>query len=252
LAKDYLVIIPVFNEKDMLRDVTISTIEHSAQWADILFINDGSTDGSAEIINQLQNEFPDIKAIHKIQNEGYGASLISGFHYGSYFGYKYWITMDCDNQHQPPDLVRFRDFDHQVDLVSGSRYHKDSQSAGIIPPKDRVEINRRITCLLNSRYNWNLTDSFCGFKRYKASAFENAPFQEKGYSSPLELWAYVYSQKLKVCEIAVDKIYVHEDRSFGETLDQKRKRFRYYLETWYKSHFRFSKNPIRRSPCFTG
>ncbi|MCB1177916.1 MAG: glycosyltransferase family 2 protein [Leptospiraceae bacterium] len=249
MKKEFLIIIPVYNEKEALRDVTISTIKESQDFADILFVNDGSTDGSAEVINQLQDDFPDLKAIHKIKNEGYGASLISGFKYGEYFGYNYLITMDCDNQHQPKDLRKFKNFDRNVDLVSGSRYLKESKAQGIKAPKDRVEINQRITCLLNSSYNWNLTDSFCGYKRYKTSSFKDANFTETGYASPLELWSYAYSKNLNIKEIPVDKIYVNEDRSFGIDLDKKRRRYKYYLKTWKESHKKYSGVFFKKSPC---
>ena len=48
----------------------------------------------------------------------------------------------------------------------------------------------------------------------------------------MEFWAYTKKNNLTLAEIAVDKIYITDDRSFGEDLDKKRKRYKYYLEAW--------------------
>ena len=236
---DTLIIIPVFNEAEIIEKVAEATQLHSSSFADILFINDGSTDGSAEILNLLPEKSERIHVVNKILNEGYGSSLITGFNYALKNSYDYCIIMDCDDQHQPTDLPRFYDIDKSIDLVSGSRYLPESKQMGITPPGDRVEINRRITYLINKYYKLNLTDSFCGFKRYKLSAFKNHTFSVKGYASPLELWSYVYHNHLSLTELAVDRIYITDDRSFGDDLDKKRKRYHYYLKIWNYSHKKY-------------
>ncbi|MDX1957802.1 MAG: glycosyltransferase family 2 protein [Leptospiraceae bacterium] len=235
--KNFLIIIPVYNEEESVLQVANKTFSLSQDFSDILFINDGSSDNSSKILKSIHQQ--GIFLIDKDKNEGYGASLISGIDFGLKNDYQFLITMDCDEQHQPEDLKRFRDFDHKIDLVSGSRYAPKSKELGIKPPKDRVEINRRITGLLNKKYSLNLTDAFCGFKRYKSNAFKNHGFDNLGYASPMELWSFVHSHGLTVREIAVDKIYITDDRSFGEDLDRKRKRYRYYLESWNIAHKKY-------------
>jgi len=240
IKKDYLIVIPVYNEAATLERVAAKVILSSAAYANVLLINDGSTDETPEILEHLKAYFGCIGLIQKRKNEGYGATLACGFEYALRNEYKYLITMDCDDQHQPEDIIRFVNEPESIDLVSGSRYLPESGSKGIKPPVERVEINFRITKLLNRKYGWNLTDSFCGFKRYRLSSFSDASFEEKGYSAPMEMWSYVHSKGLSVKEISVDKIYITADRTFGDDLDKKRKRFRYYLETWRRSHRKFS------------
>jgi glycosyltransferase involved in cell wall biosynthesis len=239
LKKDYLIIIPVFNEEQTIQKVATMTLNLVENFADILFVNDGSTDRTSLILNELEHNYDSIKIINKIENQGYGASLSCGFEYGIKHNYAFWITMDCDEQHQPKDIIRFKEEPESLELVSGSRYHPDSGIQGIPAPEDRVEINRRITNLINKQYALEITDAFCGFKRYKAEAFQNHEFTVKGYASPMELWAFTKSKNLSFKELPVDKIYVTDDRSFGEDLDKKRKRYQYYLKTWRKSHQRF-------------
>jgi dolichol-phosphate mannosyltransferase len=241
LSKSTLIIIPVFNEGSVIQKVAKRTLEHSRSFSNILFINDGSTDTSKNELLTLELNHPEIKVINQEINQGYGASLITGIEFAIQNKYEFCITMDCDDQHQPSDLPRFLAFDPSVDLVSGSRYLPNSGVQGIEPPGDRVEINKRITSLLNKKYGLNITDAFCGFKRYKLSSFENHGFSEKGYASPLELWSYVYHLSLSVKEIAVDRIYITDDRSFGEDLDKKRKRYQYYLKVWNRSHKYYAK-----------
>ena len=236
LIKSTLIIIPVFNEGSVIQKVAKRTLEHSTSFANILFINDGSTDTSKSELLGLALTYPEITVLNKETNQGYGASLISGIEFAIQNKYDFCITMDCDDQHQPSDLPRFFEFDSSVDLVSGSRYLPNSGVQGIEPPGDRVEINKRITALINKHYDLHITDAFCGFKRYKLSSFQNHEFTENGYASPLELWSYVYHLSRSVKEIAVDRIYITDDRSFGEDLDKKRKRYQYYLQVWKRSH----------------
>lgn len=241
LIKSTLIIIPVFNEGSVIQKVAKRTLEHSTSFANILFINDGSTDTSKSELLSLALTYPEITVLNKETNQGYGASLISGIEFAIQNKYDFCITMDCDDQHQPSDLPRFFEFDSSIDLVSGSRYLPNSGVQGIEPPGDRVEINKRITALINKHYNLHITDAFCGFKRYKLSSFQNHEFTENGYASPLELWSYVYHLSRSVKEIAVDRIYITDDRSFGEDLDKKRKRYQYYLKVWKRSHNHYAK-----------
>lgn len=243
--KKFLIIIPVFNEAETLYEVALRTIKHASTSADIYFINDGSTDSSPAILDRLASEFSEISVLHKHKNEGYGSSLISGFEIAAGKKYEFAVTMDCDEQHQPDDLKRFFEFDHTIDIVSGSRYHKDSSSSGIIPPVDRVEINRRITKKLNQVYHYELTDSFCGYKRYRTEKLKKGNFKEYGYAFPMEFWAYAHRYQLSISELAVDKIYITDDRSFGEDLDKKRKRYAYYLNAWKRAHYKYNGNKLK-------
>lgn len=230
--KEFLVIIPVYNEKSTVYDVANRTLSVCSEFAEILFVNDGSTDGTDFELNKIKKEHPEVYVYHKERNSGYGSSLIYGFEFGIEKDYPFLITMDCDEQHQPKDLVRFANYNKKIDIVSGSRYAPKSKSIGIIPPEDRVEINRRITTAINKKYTWYITDAFCGYKRYTTSKLKDYTFTEYGYAFPMEFWAYAKKNNLSLSEIAVDKIYITDDRSFGEDLDKKRKRYKYYLEAW--------------------
>ncbi len=203
----------------------------------ILLLDDGSTDQSGAILDQMSGKFNYIQAIHHKKNQGYGASMQDALVIGKQQGYDFVITMDCDRQHRPEDIQRFIDKSPDIDIVSGSRYMPQSGHSGVAP-EDRVEINGRIVKMLNRKFGWYLTDAFCGFKRYRLDRIELSFFQEQGYAFPLEFWAYAAWSGLSIEEISVQRIYTTDDRSFGEDLDKKRKRFLYYLRTFYAAQKR--------------
>jgi dolichol-phosphate mannosyltransferase len=144
-------------------------------------------------------------------------------------GYEVLATIDCDGQHTPQRIPHFVAATADADIVSGSRYLErfDGDS---LPPADRRRINQQVTAELNRRLGLNLTDAFCGFKAYRASALETLDIKEPGYAMPLELWVQAAHAKLKIIELPVPLIYLEEERSFGGSLDDARTRLEYYHE----------------------
>ncbi|MDR7567921.1 MAG: glycosyltransferase family 2 protein, partial [Armatimonadota bacterium] len=112
-----LIVMPLYNEEQTLEGV-LRAVRWYAPAADVLVVDDGSTDRSPEILAR----FPEVRVVRHPENRGYGASLITGFRYALEHGYDAVVTMDCDEQHEPyliPDLVSALE---GVDIVSGSRY----------------------------------------------------------------------------------------------------------------------------------
>src|SRR5689334_16405854 len=189
-----LIAIPVYNEIKYLQTV-LSKVKRFHD--DILFIDDGSTDGTAELLTKLAGK-SDIQLIRHPVNRGYGQSLIDAFRYADRHGYDWVITMDCDEQHEPEMIPRFvREIKKdQADIISGSRYMKSDNKADL-PPGDRRAINATITAILNDLFGWQLTDSFCGFKAHRVSAMQKLNLTETGYAFPLQLWPQVYEAGLR-------------------------------------------------------
>jgi glycosyltransferase involved in cell wall biosynthesis len=155
--------------------------------------------------------------------------LKTAFDYAVEHGFEVIVTIDCDGQHEPQ---RIRDFvvrclESEAEIISGSRYLRsfDSDSP---PPEQRRAINFQITRILNERLGYSLTDAFCGFKAYRVDSLKKLTLTDPGYAMPLELWVQAACHGLKVEEIAVPRIYLDENRSFGEQLDDPEQRLRYY------------------------
>ena len=131
---DKLVVIPVHNEGKKISDL-LYNIRHFSD-ADILAINDGSTDNSPQILEKFVDE-----VITHDTMLGYGKSLIDGFNYAFKNKYKYVVTIDADGQHDPRLIPLFFSEISTFDMITGSRYHPHSP---------------RITPISEISYNINL------------------------------------------------------------------------------------------------
>jgi dolichol-phosphate mannosyltransferase len=220
MATRFLTALPVFNEEKYVRDVLREVRQYSP---DILAVDDGSTDGTPEILRQIGG----LHIVTHEKNRGYGAALNSAFAFAQQNGYDVVVTIDCDGQHEPQRIPRFVAASQGVDIVSGSRYLKrypgDSE-----PPAQRRWVNQRVTAELNRRLGYNLTDAFCGFKAYRVDALKHLNIDEVGYAMPLQLWVQAAAAGLKVIEVPVPLIYLDEKRSFGGVLDDAAARMEYY------------------------
>jgi glycosyltransferase involved in cell wall biosynthesis len=216
-----LVVMPVYNEERYIQRVLSHVLEYVD---DVLVVDDGSSDKTPCLLAK----FP-VEVIRHGRNRGYGRSLRDGFGFAASHGYDWVITMDCDEQHEPQELPRFRDAiaDNRLDIISGSRYlsSMDEQTA---PPADRRAINATMTDEINDRLGLGLTDSFCGFKAHRISAMQRLVLTEDGYAFPMQLWVQAAAQGLRIGEIPVRLIYKDLTRTFGNGLDNADVRLAHY------------------------
>ncbi|HBY57997.1 MAG TPA: glycosyltransferase family 2 protein [Candidatus Atribacteria bacterium] len=225
-----LILIPIYNEQKHIFNVLREVRKYLKD--DILVINDGSTDESKEIIEEISSCAKlkgELIIINHSINEGYGQSLIDGINFAQNNNYKYLVTLDCDEQHEPHLIPQFlKEIKKgKVDIVSGSRYLSPQRQIDT-PPQDRYRINRQITKLINKITNYGLTDSFCGFKAYRVESLKKLKLSEKGYGFPLQLLIQAYKNNLTIKELPVSMIYKDKTRTFGNYLDDPEKRLAYY------------------------
>ena len=228
--KGSLILIPIYNEQKHIFNVLREVRKYSPE--DLLVVNDGSTDESKDIVEEIAS-CAKLKGkliiINHSENKGYGKSLIDGINFAQENNYRYLLTLDCDEQHEPELIPQFFEEikKEKFDIVSGSRY-LSSQKQIDAPPKDRYTINRKITGLINKITGYGLTDSFCGFKVYRVEGLKKLELTERGYGLPLQLWIQAYKNNLTVKELPVSMIYKDKDRTFGNYLDDQKKRLAYY------------------------
>ena len=225
-----LILIPIYNEQKHIFNVLREVRKYSTE--DLLVVNDGSTDESKEIVEEIASCAKlkrKLVIINHSKNEGYGKSLIDGINFSRDNNYLYLLTLDCDEQHEPELIPQFfkKIEKEKFDIVSGSRYLSFQKQIDA-PPEDRYRINRKITGLINEITGYGLTDSFCGFKVYRVESLKKLELTENGYGLPLQLWIQAYKNKLTVKELAVSMIYKDKNRTFGNYLDDPKKRLDYY------------------------
>jgi glycosyltransferase involved in cell wall biosynthesis len=215
-----LTAIPVYNEERHLEGVLREVRRYSP---DLLVINDGSTDRTADILARQR----DLTVITHPHNRGYGAALVSAFDHAVRHGVEVLVTMDCDGQHEPARIPVLLEAIHDADIVSGSRYLRDFRQ-DTLPPQDRRRINQQITTELNQTLGLNLTDAFCGFKAYRGSALAQLHITETVWGMPLQLWVQAARLGLRVKEVGVPRLYLDPTRAFGGMLNDAEERLAYY------------------------
>ncbi len=216
----YLTALPVYNEASHVDAVLDEVAQHAG---DILVVDDGSTDGTAERLAARDDVF----VVRHPKNRGYGAALKTAFDYAVRFQYDVLVTIDCDGQHEPQRIEMLVEACRNADIVSGSRYLAASDAKSQAPA-ERRQINEMITREINERLGLSITDAFCGFKAYRVCALDKLQITDPGYAMPLELWVQAAYLGLRIVEVPVPLIYLEEKRSFGGSLDDGAKRMEYY------------------------
>ncbi|MDQ7843332.1 MAG: glycosyltransferase family 2 protein [Armatimonadota bacterium] len=218
-----LIVIPVFNEERSL-DAVLDQVRRVAPAAEILVVDDGSTDRSPEILRART----DLRVVRHPRNLGYGRSLITGFAEAVAGGYDVAVTLDCDEQHEPARIPDFLAAVRDADIVSGSRY-LDPTVPGDPPPPDRAQLNREFTAHIRAITGYAITDAWCGFKAYRVEALRRFQLTESSYGLPLQVWVQAAYHRLTVREIPVARIYKNPERRFWGGLDDPPTRRAYYL-----------------------
>jgi len=226
MSSSTLIAIPVYNEAAHVRAVLNQVKQHADH---ILVVNDGSTDGTKELLAEIDG----ITVVHHPENRGYGAALATSFEEAIKGEFDILVTMDCDGQHQPQLLKQIADeigsADSDFDMVSGSRYLQ-SFAENTVAPEERRRINQQITACLNEQLGFDITDAFCGFKAYRVASLVDLEITIPGYAMPLQLWVQMADLGWQISEFAVPLVYIDENRSFGGSLDDAEKRLGYYRD----------------------
>ena len=157
------VIIPTYNEKENIEKIIRAVFALEGDY-DILVIEDGSPDGTAAIVKQLQQEFPE--RLHMIERKGklgLGTAYLTGFKWSIENGYDYIFEMDADFSHNPDDLPKlYKACKDGADLAIGSRYCKGISV--INWPIGRVIMSYYASVYVRTILGMKVYDTTAGFK----------------------------------------------------------------------------------------
>jgi dolichol-phosphate mannosyltransferase len=115
-----IVILPTYNERDNIRRLILSLLK-VAPSLDVLVVDDGSPDGTGQVVDSLAKQDRRVRVLHRTGKQGLGRAYVAGFRYALAGPYQYIIQMDGDFSHRPEDLPRLLWAVKDADLVIGSR-----------------------------------------------------------------------------------------------------------------------------------
>lgn len=209
-----LVIIPTYNEKENIADI-LTAVFGLQQDFHVLVIDDGSPDGTAQIVKELQSKFAAQLFLEERKGKlGLGTAYIHGFKWALAKGYNYIFEIDADFSHNPKDLIRLYDACKKggADVAVGSRYVSEG---GVINwPKERIILSKGASIYTRMITWMPVKDPTAGFICYKKEVLEAINLDAIsfiGYAFQIEMKFAAWKLGFKIVEVPI----IFQDRTHG-------------------------------------
>ncbi len=213
---DSVVIIPTYNERENAERMTRKVMSLDKDFH-ILFVDDGSPDGTADIIKGLMSEFPGRIFIEERKGKlGLGTAYIHGFKWAIAKKYDYIFEMDCDFSHDPNDLIRLYNACaiDGADFSIGSRYTKGGKVKDW--PLNRILMSYFASIYVRMILWINIKDTTAGFKCYRRKVLESLDLDAnsfKGYAFQILMKYAALRKGFKAKEVPITFV----DREYGDS-----------------------------------
>ena len=208
-----LVIIPTYNEKENIENI-IRAVQAQPVPFHVLVVDDGSPDGTADIVKRLQGECPDrLFIVERSGKLGLGTAYIAGFKWGLEHGYEYIFEMDADFSHNPADLPRLYDACARqgADVAIGSRYVSGVNVVNW--PMGRVLMSYFASKYVRFVTGMKVADTTAGFVCYRREVLETIELDKirfKGYAFQIEMKFTAHKCGFKLQEVPI--IFINRER----------------------------------------
>ena len=191
-----LVVIPTYNEAESIGEILAALKPLDC---DVLVIDDGSPDGTAQIVRNLG-----IEVIERAGKQGLGSAYRAGFSLAMDRGYTYIIQMDADGSHQVKDLEKMMEWIGSADLLIGSRYVKDGGVANW--STFRKNLSKSANKYANVVLSLGIKDTTSGFRIYTSALvkkMEISTIRSEGYCFQIEMTRRAISRGGSIAEIPI-------------------------------------------------
>jgi len=209
-----LIIVPTYNEKENIEPV-ISEIFKHAPGADILVVDDDSSDGTAEILDRLSKKDGRISVMHRLSKRGRGSAGIEAFKEAlKREEIKYVIEMDGDFSHGPQYIPVFLESIKDADVIIGSRYVKGGEDSD--RGYARIILSKAANLFIRKYLKLDFKDCTAGFRCFKKHVLASLDLDNMLSREPSIIEEILYESNLRGYKIKEVPI-IFKDRKAGKT-----------------------------------
>jgi dolichol-phosphate mannosyltransferase len=208
-----LVVIPTYNERENI-GLLVPEVFKTTPDVEILVVDDNSPDGTASLVQEMQNRYSALHLLSRAGKEGLGKAYLAGFKWALSRGYEAIVEMDADFSHRPVDLAKMLEALPRVDFVMGSRWVPGGQTVnwGL----GRKIISRGGSFYARQILRYPVRDWTGGFNAWKAATLSKIGLDSvasEGYSFQIELKYRALKFGFRGEEVPI----VFEDRRVGQS-----------------------------------
>ncbi len=208
-----LIVIPTYNERENIANL-IGDVQRFAPQADILVIDDGSPDGTGQLVDEIGASNPQVSAVHRAGKMGLGTAYVLGFKYAIEHGYDLVFEMDADYSHNPKYLPDFLALAEDADLVIGSRYIPGGDTPNWSPLRKFISGGGNI--FARTVLGIPVKDCTAGYRCYRTAALRTLnldAIDAQGYAFQVEMAYNFWKSGFRIRETPI----VFEDRRVGKS-----------------------------------
>jgi dolichol-phosphate mannosyltransferase len=214
MAERALVIVPTYNERENITRLIQSVLRQDER-LEILVVDDGSPDGTGEIVEGIMSAEPRVHILKRPRKMGLGTAYIAGFRWALEQDFELIFEMDADFSHDPAHLPQFLRAVEDADLVLGSRYRNGKVTVVNWP------IQRLLLSYFANVYArvvtglplWDATGGFKCFRRRVLEAIDLTQVKSNGYAFQIEMSFRAWKRRFHIVEIPI----VFVDRTEGQS-----------------------------------